>query len=52
MTESYLAVAGRIRREVEQIDLLIGKLPETAECVFADLRTFADTLDRMAASDT
>ncbi|MCS3861673.1 hypothetical protein GGP86_001451 [Salinibacter ruber] len=36
----------------EQLDLLMRKLPETAERVFADLRTFADTLDRMAASDT
>jgi len=51
MREPYIAVAGRIRREGEQVDLLMRKLPETAECVFADLRAFADTLDRMAASD-
>jgi hypothetical protein len=36
----------------EQVDLLMRTLPETAERVFADLRAFADTPDRMAASDT
>lgn len=35
----------------EQLDLLMRKLPETAERVFADLRAFADTLDQMASSD-
>lgn len=100
MKESYLAVAGRIRREVEQIeavvdraqdiwdgvdpdrsadhridavalnlhgfyaglervfktvaeriDLLMQRLPETAELVFEDLRAFAETLDRMASAE-
>ena len=35
----------------EQIDLLLKRLPDTAELVFEDLRAFADTLDRMAATE-
>lgn len=35
----------------EQIDLLMKRLPDTAELVFKDLRTFADTLDRMASAE-
>lgn len=35
----------------EQIDLLMQRLPGTADLVFKDLRTFADTLDRMASSE-
>ena len=35
----------------EQIDLLMKRLPDTAELVFDDLRAFADTLDRMAATE-
>jgi hypothetical protein len=34
----------------EQIDLLIKRLPDTADLVFRDLRAFADTLDRMAST--
>ena len=51
MKESYLAVAGRIRRELEQIDLLMKRLPDTAAFVFKDLRAFADTLDRIASAE-
>ena len=35
----------------EQIDLLLKRLPDTAELVFEDLRAFANTLDRMAATE-
>ena len=35
----------------EQIDLLIKRLPDTADLVFRDLRAFADTLDRMASTE-
>jgi len=35
----------------EQLDLLMRKLPETAERVFADLQAFADTLDRLASQN-
>jgi len=35
----------------EQIDLLVRRLPEAAECVFRDLRAFADTLDRFASEE-
>ena len=35
----------------EQIDLLIKRLPDTADLVFRDLRSFADTLDRMASTE-
>jgi len=51
MKESYLAVAGRIRRELEQIDLLMKRLPDTAALVFKDLRAFADTLDQVASAE-
>ena len=36
----------------EQIDLLMKRLPNAAEQAFGDLRAFADTLDRMADSET
>ena len=35
----------------EQIDLLVKRLPNTADLVFRDLRAFADTLDRMASTE-
>jgi len=35
----------------EQIDLLMKRLPDTAELVFTDLRAFADTLDRMTSAE-
>ena len=35
----------------EQIDLLIKRLPDTADLVFRDLRSFADTLGRMASTE-
>jgi hypothetical protein len=35
----------------EQLDLLMKRLPNTAELVFEDLRAFADTLDRMASTE-
>ncbi len=35
----------------EQIDLLIKRLPNTADLVFRDLRAFADILDRMASTE-
>jgi len=35
----------------EQIDLLMQRLPDTANLVFRDLRAFADILDRMASTE-
>ncbi len=35
----------------EHINLLIKRLPDTADLVFRDLRAFADTLDRMASTE-
>ena len=37
--------------DAEQLGLLMRRLPETAERVFRDLRTFADTLDRLASEE-
>ncbi|MCS4157940.1 hypothetical protein [Salinibacter ruber] len=35
----------------EQIDLLVKRLPNTADLVFRDLRAFTDILDRMASTE-
>ena len=35
----------------EQINLLVKRLPNTADLVFKDLRAFTDTLDRMASTE-
>jgi hypothetical protein len=37
--------------DLEQIDLLVKRLPDTADLVFKDLRAFTDTLDRMASTE-
>jgi len=37
--------------DLEQIDLLVKRLPDTADLVFKDLRAFTGTLDRMASTE-